>query len=145
LTEAQSMPSTSGFVPSEADLASVQAWFERYDGLAAAQDYEGMADQAVFPLNEVTDDGQGNGKAEQISREGFLAQMAQVMGGAPGEVTMESHRTPHFLSESLVFVITDGTITYGGQTHPMRYGDLLLKVGGEWRFQTMVQGGWGAS
>jgi hypothetical protein len=140
LTETQSMPSTSGFVPSEADLASVQAWFERYDALAVARDYEGMADEAVFPLNEVTDDGQGNAKAEQFSREGFVAQMAAVMGG--GDVTMETTRTPHFLSASLVFVITDGTMTYGGQTQPIRYGDLLLKVNGSWHFQSMIQGGW---
>jgi hypothetical protein len=142
LTEMQSMPSTSGFVPSEAELATVQAWFERYDGLAAAQDYEGMADQAVFPLNEVTDDGRGNAHAEQFSREGFVAQMADVMGGG-GDVTMETTRTPHFLSAGLVFVITEGTMTYDGQSQPIRYGDLLLKVDGQWRFQTMVQGGWG--
>jgi hypothetical protein len=142
LTEKQSMPSTSGFVPSEAELASVQAWFERYDTLAAAQDYEGMADQAVFPLNEVTDDGEGNAKAEQFSREAFVAQMAEVIGGG-GEVTMQTSRTPYFLSAGLVFVITEGTMTYGGQTQPIRYGDLLLKVDGQWRFQTMVQGGWG--
>jgi hypothetical protein len=141
LTEMQSMPGTSGFVPSEADLASVQAWFERYDALAAAQDYEGMADQAVFPLNEVTDDGQGNAKAEQVSREGFVAQMAAVMGSG-GDVTMETTRTPHFLSASLVFVITDGTMTYGVQTQPIRYGDLLLKINGSWHFQSMIQGGW---
>jgi hypothetical protein len=138
----QSVPSTSGFVPGEADLASVRAWFERYDALVAARDYEAMADQAVFPLNEVTDDGKGNAKAEQSSREAFVAQMEQVMGGA-GDVTMETTRTPHFLSADLVFVITDGTMTYEGQTQPIRYGDLLLKVNGDWRFQTMVQGGWG--
>lgn len=142
MTEMQSMPSTSGFVPSEADVASVRAWFERYDALAAAHDYEAMADQAVFPLNEVTDDGKGNAKAEQFSREAFVAQMAQVMGGG-GDVTMETTRTPHFLSADLVFVITDGTMTYEGQSQPIRYGDLLLKVNGDWRFQTMVQGGWG--
>ena len=138
----QGMPSTSGFVPSEADLASVQAWFELYDALAAAQDYEGMADQAVFPLNEVTDDGQGNAHAEQFGREGFVAQMADVMGGG-GDVTMKTTRTPHFLSAGLVFVVTEGTMTYGGQSQPIRYGDLLLKVDAQWRFQTMVQGGWG--
>jgi hypothetical protein len=142
VTEAQAMPAATGFVPSEEDLASVQAWFERYDALAAAQDYEGMADQAVFPLNEVTDDGKGTGSAEQVSREQFVAQMAQV-SGAPGEVTMESTRTPYFLTDSLVFVVTEGTMTYGGQTQPMKYGDLLLKVDGGWKFQTMVQGGWG--
>jgi opacity protein-like surface antigen len=136
------MPSTAGFVPGEAELASVQAWFKRYDALVAGQDYEGMADQAVFPLNEVTDDGKGNAKASQFDRAGFVVQMAEVMGGG-GDVTMETTRTPYFLSDSLVFVITDGTMTYDGHTRPIRYGDLLLKVDGDWRFQSMVQGGWG--
>ncbi|MFC0622766.1 nuclear transport factor 2 family protein [Kribbella deserti] len=142
MTDTQTMP-TSGFEPTEEDLASVQAWFERYDALAAAHDYEAMADQAVFPLNEVSDDGNGNGKAESISREAFIAQMEQVIGGGPADVEMESTRTPHFLSESLVFVVTEGTMSFGGQTMPMRYGDLLLKVNGQWKFQTMAQGGWG--
>lgn len=142
MTETQTMP-TSGFEPSAADIASVQAWFERYDALAAAHDYEAMADQAVFPLNEVSDDGNGTGKAASVTRQAFVEQMAQVMEGGPADLTMESTRTPHFLSASLVFVITEGTMSFGGQTMPMRYGDLLLKVDGQWKFQTMVQGGWG--
>ncbi|GAA1597629.1 hypothetical protein GCM10009789_59450 [Kribbella sancticallisti] len=142
MTEAQSIPGPAGFVPSEAEVASVHAWFVRFDALAAARDYEGMADQAVFPLNEVTDDGKGNASAAQYDRAGYVAQMAQVMGGG-GDVTMETTRTPHFLSAGLVFVVTDGTMTYGGHTQPIRYGDLLLKVDGDWKFQSMVQGGWG--
>ncbi|TWD83008.1 hypothetical protein FB561_4159 [Kribbella amoyensis] len=137
----QQMPATAGFVPSEADVASVLAWFERYDGLAAARDYEGMADEALFPLNEVTDDGQGNGKAEQLDRAAFVAQMQQVMGG-DAEVELKTTRTPHFLSADLVFVISDGTMTYAGQTQPIRYADLLVKSQGTWKFQTMIQGGW---
>ncbi|ADB31577.1 conserved hypothetical protein [Kribbella flavida DSM 17836] len=140
MTETQQVP-TAGFVPSEADVASVLQWFERFDALAAAQDYEGMADVAVFPLNEVTDDGKGNGKAEQLGRESYVAQMAQVMGGA-GDVQLSTTRTPHFLSDSLVFVISDGTMTYEGHVTPIRYGDLLIRIDGEWKFQTMVQGGW---
>ncbi|WP_433018587.1 nuclear transport factor 2 family protein [Kribbella sp. CA-294648] len=142
MSELQSGPGATGFVPSEAEVAEVQAWFVRYDALAAAQDYEGMADQAVFPLNEVTDDGKGNASAAQYDRAAFVAQMAEVMGGS-GDVTMETTRTPHFLTDSLVFVITEGTMTYGGHTQPIRYGDLLLKIDGEWKFQSMVQGGWG--
>ncbi|GAA0588593.1 nuclear transport factor 2 family protein [Kribbella sandramycini] len=122
--------------------ASVREWFERYDALAAARDYEGMADLALFPLNEVSDDGKGNGSATQIDRAAYLAQMEQVMGGG-GEFSFDVTRTPHFLSDALVFVITDGTMTYEGQTQPVRYGDLLVKVDGGWRFQSMVQGGWG--
>ena len=52
-------------------------------------------------------------------------------------------RTPHFINENLVFVITDATITAGGHSHAVRYGDLLVRTGDRWRFQTMVQGGWG--
>ncbi|TDD49968.1 nuclear transport factor 2 family protein [Kribbella antibiotica] len=122
--------------------ASVREWFERYDALAAARDYAGMADLALFPLNEVTDDGKGNGSATQIDRAAYLKQMEQVMGGG-GEVTFDTTRTPHFLSDDLVFVITDGTMTYDGTTQPIRYGDLLVKVAGDWKFQSMVQGGWG--
>lgn len=132
----------SGFQPSDQDRAAVAAWFERYDALAAANDYEGMADVAVFPLNEVTDDGKGNASATQLDRAAYLAQMAEVMGGA-GEYTMESTRTPHFLSDALAFVVTDATLTVGEYTQQLRYGDLLIKSGGEWKFQSMVQGGWG--
>jgi hypothetical protein len=85
-----------------------------------------MADMAMFPLNEVTDDGAGNGQAEQCSREQYLAQMAEVMGGSGDDVTMESTRTPHFIADGLVFVITEGAVTYEGQT----YGDLLVKKDG---------------
>jgi hypothetical protein len=140
LTETQ-IPATA-FQPTDEDRAAVAAWFERYDALAAANDYEGMAAMAVFPLNEVTDDGKGNASATQLDRAAYLAQMAEVMGGA-GEYSMESTRTPHFLSDALVFVVTDATLTVGEHSQQLRYGDLLIKSGGEWKFQSMVQGGWG--
>ena len=131
-----------GYEPTAEDLASVQAWFAEYDALAEARDYEGMADLAVFPLNEVTDDGKGAGSATQTDRSAYVAQMAQVMGGSD-DVKLETTRTPHFLSDALVFVISDGTMTFQGTTTPIRYGDLLLRTDGGWKFQTMVQGGWG--
>ncbi|MEV6286681.1 nuclear transport factor 2 family protein [Kribbella sp. NPDC051770] len=130
-----------GYEPTAEDLASVQAWFATYDKLADARDYEAMADLAVFPLNGVTDDGKGNGSATQTSRAEYLEQMAHVMGG-DDDVKLETTRTPHFLSDALVFVISDGTMTYAGETTPIRYGDLLLKTEGGWKFQTMAQGGW---
>ncbi|MEU9833881.1 nuclear transport factor 2 family protein [Streptosporangium sp. NPDC048047] len=131
-----------GFTPTAEDVASVEAWFARYDDLAMKVDGEAMADMAMFPLNEVTDDSAGNGFAEQVTREEYVRQMAETMG-APGEVSMESVRKPIFLSKNLVFVVTDAVMTYGGQSHIARYGDLLVKKDGEWVFQTMVQGGWG--
>jgi hypothetical protein len=131
------IPQQDGFRPSSAAVDEVQAWFTHYDALAVAKDIEGMADQAMFPINEVTD-----GRAESCDRQRFVAQMAEQLGEA-GEVAMESVRTPHFLNENLVFVITDATITADGYCRQVRYGDLLVKSAGTWKFQTMAQGGWG--
>ncbi|UXA11841.1 nuclear transport factor 2 family protein [Mycobacterium sp. SMC-8] len=134
------MTAEGGYAPSPADVEDVLAWFARYDALAVAKDIEGMADQAMFPLNEVTD-----GRAESCDRDRFVAQMTQELGGA-GDVFMESVRTPHFINENLVFVITDATITVDGHSQQVRYGDLLVRSRSDgWKFQTMVQGGWGDS
>lgn len=131
------MPEQGGFTPTAADVEGVLAWFERYDAMAVAKDVEGMADQAMFPLNEVTD-----GRADPCDRDHFVAQMTEQLSGS-GDFTMESIRTPHFLNRNLVFVITDATIAGADFAQHVRYGDLLVKSEGRWKFQTMVQGGWG--
>ncbi|WP_029110274.1 hypothetical protein [Mycobacterium sp. URHD0025] len=133
------MPQSCEFTPTADDVDSVLAWFAHYDHLAISKDIEGMADQAMFPLNEVTD-----GSAESVDRAGFVAQMAEQFS-ANTDFAMESTRTPHFINENLVFVITDATFTADGFSHRVRYGDLLVKCDGAWKFQTMVQGGWGES
>ena len=132
-----SMPARGGFAPSPSDVEDVLAWFARYDALAVGKEIEAMADQAMFPLNEVTD-----GYAASCDRDKFIAQMSEQLGWA-GDVSMDSVRTPHFINENLVFVVTDATITAGEYHQQVRYGDLLVKAGGAWKFQTMVQGGWG--
>ncbi|QRY46028.1 nuclear transport factor 2 family protein [Mycolicibacterium boenickei] len=133
------MPQACEFTPTTADVDSVLAWFAHYDALAMSKDVEGMADQAMFPLNEVTD-----GSAESVDRAGFIAQMAEQLCQST-DFTMESTRTPHFINENLVFVITDAAFTADGSSQRVRYGDLLVRCDGDWKFQTMVQGGWGES
>ncbi|QQQ78451.1 nuclear transport factor 2 family protein [Saccharothrix sp. 6-C] len=127
--------SGAGFVPTDEDVAGVLAWFEKWDALAEAKDVEAMADMALFPVNAVTD-----GSAQSWDRARFLADMGATLGD--GDVRMESVRTPVFVNADLVFVITDATITAGEFSQVVRYGDLLVKADGTWRFQTMVQGGW---
>lgn len=125
----------------EEETREVMAWFSRYDALVAAGDLEAMADVASFPINEVTDNAEGFGIAGPCDRARFVAQMREVVGGA-GEVKMESKRQPIFFSSALCFVLTDATVTADGQMSSMRYGDLLIRTPGGWRFQTMVAGGW---
>ncbi|NJQ03083.1 nuclear transport factor 2 family protein [Streptomyces sp. PLAI1-29] len=137
----------AGFTPGEEDLRSVTEWFARYDALAARGEVEAMAGMALFPLNVVTDDAAGEGSAESWDRERFTATMGEVTAGAGGDspVTFESVRTPHFLTASLVLVVTDAVMTAGGHRQAVRYADLLVKRDGAWRFQTMIQGGWGGA
>lgn len=125
----------------EQETREILEWFERYDALVEAADLESMADQAAFPINEVTDDADGYGIVARCDRDKFIAQMHEVVAGS-GSVQMASTRRPTFLSPALCFVVTDATVTAGDESHTMRYGDLLIKTAEGWRFQTMVAGGW---
>ncbi|WP_231933370.1 hypothetical protein [Micromonospora coxensis] len=135
-------PVDEGFVPDAADLAALDEWFRRYDALAEAGDVAGTAELAMFPLNTVTDDAAGEGSARQLDRAAYLEMMGGVLGGG-GDLRMESRRTPYFLTRSLAVVLTEAEFTVDGERQRVRYADLLVKVDGQWRFQTMVQGGWG--
>jgi len=124
------------------ETGEVLAWFEDYDRRVAAGDLDAMADQAAFPVNEVTDNSEGFGVAAPCDRDRFLAQMREVVRGG-ADIEMTSQRQPFFLSRALCFVITDATFTADGATSSMRYGDLLIRTPDGWKFQTMVAGGWG--
>jgi hypothetical protein len=131
---------TGGFEATEQQKQEIADWFDRYDALVAAGDVETMADQALFPLNAVTDDAQGFAVVSATERERFVAQMRE-MGVGAGDVRMRSHRTPIFLSPALVFVVTDAQFDFGDEMTHLRYGDLLVRTPQGWRFQTMVAGG----
>ncbi|MFI9219549.1 nuclear transport factor 2 family protein [Streptomyces werraensis] len=132
-----------GYTPTAEDRASLDAWFEHYDALCAERDVERMADQAVFPLNVISDDSAGNGRSAQWDRHRFVETMAHVMGDGSQQVTFRNTRTPVFLSASLAVVITHSTVTAGDQAYETDYADVLVRKDGAWAFQTMIQGGWG--
>lgn len=134
------MTTIAAYQPTDQQKQEIDAWFAHYDALVAQGDIEAMADQAVFPLNEVTDDEHGFGVAAVTDRERFITQMQQA-GIGSAEVEMRSTRTPTFLSAGLVFVVTDAEFGSGGDAVMMRYGDLLMRTSDGWRFQTMVAGG----
>lgn len=138
------IPTATAFAPTAADVAGVHDWFTRYDALAAAGDVEALADLAVFPLNVVSDTPGADGAATQWSREAFVSAMGYVLGSGSGDVQLDSRRTPHFLTESMVLVITEATMTAtGAPAQAVRYADVLIRRGADWAFQSMIQGGWG--
>ncbi|WP_308406268.1 nuclear transport factor 2 family protein [Streptomyces sp. AC602_WCS936] len=133
----------TGYTPTAEDRASLDAWFEEYDALCTKCDVERMADQAVFPLNLISDDSAGNGRSAQWDRRQFVDTMSHVMGDGSQEVTFRNTRTPVFLSRSMAVVFTHSVVTAGDQTYETDYADVLVRKDGAWAFQTMIQGGWG--
>ncbi|MFH8410121.1 nuclear transport factor 2 family protein [Streptomyces sp. NPDC018019] len=136
------LPDT-GYVPTDEDRTSLEAWFAEYDAQSAKRNVERMADMTVFPLNLVSDDSAGNGRSAQWTREQFVATMTQVMGEGSEDITFASTRTPVFLSPSMAVVFTDSAMTQEGRTQQLRYADILVRRDGKWAFQTMIQSGWG--
>ncbi|MYT14131.1 hypothetical protein YWIDRAFT_03512 [Streptomyces sp. SceaMP-e96] len=136
------LPDT-GYLPTAEDRAGLDAWFAEYDAQSAKRDVRSMADLAMFPLNLVSDDAAGNGRAVQWDREQYIATMTQVMGDGSEGITFESTRTPVFLSPVLAVVFSDSTMTMDGRSRQLRYADILVRRDGTWAFQTMIQGGWG--
>jgi len=122
---------------------SVDVWFAEYDELSENGNIEGMADMAIFPIHVITDDSSGNGYSENWNREQFVQTMTEATKGMPKDMEMKTVRTPYFLSDNLVVVITDAVITTDTQEQTMRYADVLVMVDGKWKFQTMAQSGWG--
>lgn len=122
---------------------SVDAWFTEYDELSKNGDVEGMANMAMFPIHVITDDSNGNGYTENWTRDQFVQNMTVAMKDMPSDMEMKAIRTPFFLTKDIVVVITDATVTMGTQENLLHYADILVKIDGEWKFQTMAQGGWG--
>jgi hypothetical protein len=136
----QSPLTATQFTPTPQETETLLAWFDRYDGHARRNDTEAMADMALFPLVVMTNDSQGECVAQEWDRGTFIQAMDMA---AAGSVEIDNHRRPVFLNSDLAVVVTDSTVTADGKTEHMRYADVMAKAGGEWRFKSMVQAGWG--
>jgi hypothetical protein len=134
----QSPLTTAPFTPTTEEIDTLLAWFDRYDGHARRNDTAAMADMALFPLVVMTNDSAGECVAQEWDRDTFVQAM-----GDPSAADLENRRRPVFLGADLAVVVTDSTVTADGQTRHMRYVDVMAKTGGEWRFKSMIQAGWG--
>ncbi|MCA2218361.1 nuclear transport factor 2 family protein [Jidongwangia harbinensis] len=136
----QSPFTATHFAPTADDTETLLAWFARYDDHVRRNDTAAMADMALFPLVVMTNDSAGECVTQEWDRETFL----QAMGmGADPSTRIDNERRPVFLNSDLAVVVTDSTVTADGRTRYMRYVDVMAKTGGQWRFKSMIQAGWG--
>ncbi|GAA3385672.1 DUF4440 domain-containing protein [Cryptosporangium minutisporangium] len=135
---------TTPFVPTDQETDALLAWFDRYDAHVRRNDVQAMADMALFPLVVMTNDSAGECVVREWDRSTFVQTMDMSADGSdPSSITIDNRRQPVFLNADIAVVITNSVVTAGGESHHMRYVDVMAKKAGEWRFTSMVQAGWG--
>jgi hypothetical protein len=134
----QSPLTAAPFTPTDEEVATLMAWFDRYDQHVRRNDTAAMADMALFPLVVITNDSAGECVTQEWDRETFVQAM-----GDPSRPDLANERRPFFLGRDIAVVVTDTVVTTAGGTVHMRYTDVMAKTGGEWRFKSMIQAGWG--
>jgi len=131
------------FEPTDIQRQELFKWFSRYDELTKNFKFEAMADQGVFPMYVITDNSSGDGVTRTWSREDFIQSMTSAMENTPADIEYNTIRKPLMINGNVAVVFTEWRPNKDSDEGVLKYADILLKKGGEWRFQTMIQGGWG--
>ncbi len=95
-----------------------------------------------FPVYMATDDMKGVPSAMPVTKDEYSTMM-KSMGEMPKDLKMAHKPTITVLSDSLVSMVDDFTMTQGKTKAMGRNAALLVKVGTEWKWKSMVEAGWG--
>ena len=135
--------SVKSYKPSVKQKNEISDWFKKYDELIKKADVEAMANQAAFPITVISDEPNGNGLSRQWTREEFIKAMTNAMSNTPKDIKYNTVRTPLFINDNLVMVLTEWNMSADKKKTKAKYADILIKEDGSWKFKTMVQAGWG--
>lgn len=122
----------------------VVEFFKQQEELAKKGDMEAALAAYDFPIYMATDDLKGVPEAREYSREEYVAMMTPFYENMPKDMKVTHKPTISVLSDSLVSVIDDFTMTQGKQTVTGRNTSLLVKRDGQWKWKTMIEAGYGA-
>ena len=121
----------------------VEEFFKKQEELGKKGDFEGMLTSIDFPVYMATDDLKGVPEAKEYGREEYVAMMAPMYENMPKDVKLTHKYTTSVLSDSLVSVIDDFTMTSGKQKVTGKNMSLLVKRDGQWKWKTMIEAGYG--
>jgi hypothetical protein len=121
----------------------IAGFFKETDELEKKGDFDGMLARVDFPVFMLTDDSKGVPRAEAWSQEQYVAMMKPMMEHMPKDVKVTHKPTVTVLSDSLVNVTDDFTMTMGKQKMSGRNMGVLVKRDGKWRWKMMGEAGWG--
>ncbi len=121
----------------------VQEFFKQQEEIEKKGDFEASLATYDFPIYMVTDDLKGVPESGEYTREAYAAMMKPMFESMPKDLKVTHKPTITVLSDSLVSVIDDFTMTQGKQKVTGRNTSLLVKRDGQWKWKTMVEAGWG--
>jgi hypothetical protein len=121
----------------------IQEFYKQQDELAKKGDFEALLATHDFPLYMATDDLKGVPEAKEYSREEYVAMMKPMYEGMPKDMKMTHKPTITVLSDSLVNVTDDFTMTMGKKKITGKNAALLVKRDGQWKWKAMIEAGYG--
>jgi hypothetical protein len=121
----------------------VEDFFKNVQALEKKGDIEAMFATIDFPVYMITDDMKGVPEAKLYSREEYVAMMKPMYENMPKDMVTTHKPTIFVLSDSLVNVSDDFTMTMGKQKITGRNMSFLVKRDGQWKWKVMAEAGWG--
>jgi hypothetical protein len=121
----------------------VIAFFKQMEENEKKMDVDAMLAAIDFPVTMMTDDSKGVPKVEQWSKEQYGSMMKGMMSSMPKDMKTTHKPTITVLSDSLVNVTDDFTITQGKNKMSGRSMSVLVKRDGKWMWKVMGEAGWG--
>jgi hypothetical protein len=121
----------------------ITEFYKQSEALEKKGDQEGMLAQVDFPVYMATDDSKGVPTGEEWNKEKYVATMKPFWDNQPKDAKMTHKLAISVLSDSLVNVVDDFTMTANGHKMGGRNMTLLVKRDGVWKWKVMAEAGWG--
>jgi len=121
----------------------VLEFFKQQEEIGKKGDMEAALAAFDFPVYMATDDLKGVPEARAYNREEYAAMMKPFYENMPKDMKVTHKPTISVLSDSLVNVVDDFTMTQGKQKVTGRNTSLLVKRDGQWKWKVMVEAGYG--
>jgi len=123
--------------------SEIKAFFAEEEKLAKKGDFEAALSRIDFPVYMATDDVKGVPEAKEFTREEYVAMMKPFWENMPKDMRTTHKPTVTVLSDSLVAVIDDFSMSAGKQKMAGKNLSFLVKRDGTWKWKMMAEAGWG--
>jgi hypothetical protein len=121
----------------------VAEFFKAVEDATKKGDHESMVTRIDFPVYMMTDDSKGTPEAESWDKDKYVATMKPFWENSPKDVKWTHKPTVTVLSDALVNVVDDFTMTAGKQKLSGKSISVLVKRDGQWKWKVMGEAGWG--